>query len=362
MQCVTALIDSKALLHNINTIKSHAKNSKIVAVVKANAYGHGAVRLVRILEDYVDALAVARISEALELVENGYNKKPIILLEGFFSPEDVNLISKYGFYTGIHEIEQVRSIEESSVADNSLNVWVQVDIGMHRLGSCDANTISEIKSRLEKCSSVKKPLGLISHLSVADTPSEEDYNLQQIKNFKNIAQDFTGDICLSNSAGIFRWKESQTPWVRPGIVMYGISPFADSDGTALGLKPVMTLKSRLISIHKIKKGDKVGYGAYYVAPKDTTLGIVACGYGDGYPRTAPNGTPVLINGRLVKTAGHVCMDMLFVDLGADSQDSIGDEVTLWGEGLPVERIASLCNTIPYELVCHVMPRVVFEYR
>lgn len=362
MQFVTAVIDSKALIHNINTIKSYVKSSKIVAVVKANAYGHGAIKLVKILENHVDAFAVARISEAIELVENGCNKKPIILLEGFFSSEDVKLISKYGFYTGVHEIEQVRNIEVSTVADNSLNVWVQVDIGMHRLGSCDRNTISEIKLRLEKCKSVKKPLGLISHLSVADTPEEEDYNQLQIKTFWDIAKDFEGDLCLSNSAGIFRWSESHTPWVRPGIVMYGISPFEDKSGVDLGLKPVMSLKSRLISIHKLKKGDKVGYGAYYVAPKETTLGIIACGYGDGYPRTAPNGTPVLINGRLVKTAGHVCMDMMFVDLGQEAKDQIGDEVTLWGEGLPVEKIASLCNTIPYELVCHVMPRVVFEYR
>ena len=143
--------------------------------------------------------------------------------------------------------------------------------------------------------------------------------------------------------------------------MYGISPFDDEDAKSLGLKPVMTLKSRILATHKIKKGDKVGYGAYYVADKDTTIGIVATGYGDGYPRSAPNGTPVLVNGRIVPTAGHVCMDMLFVDLGENANDKVGDEVVLWGDGLPVEKIASLCNTIPYELTCHIMPRVNVEF-
>ncbi len=143
--------------------------------------------------------------------------------------------------------------------------------------------------------------------------------------------------------------------------MYGISPFADACGEDLGLIPVMTLKSSLIAIHKIRAGDKVGYGAAYVAQRDTTLGIVAAGYGDGYPRNAPNGTPVLVNGRVVPTAGHVCMDMMFVDLGEHSQDRVGDEVVLWGKGLPVERIAAACGTIPYELVCRIMPRVSVEF-
>ena len=359
MQCVTASIDKQALIDNVKHIRSLVPNSKIIAVVKANAYGHGLFPVANALKDHADAFAVARISEAMELRRQGI-EKPIVLLEGFYHDEDIAYISKYSLYTGVHDLEQVKSIENAKLK-KPIHAWVQIDVGMHRLGSCNKDEIFEIKRRLEASPNVVKPVGLISHLSVADTPSEVEYNKQQIDFFNEIAKDFTGDLCLANSAGIYYWPKSRTPWVRPGIIIYGISPFEDKVGEDLGLKPVMTLKSNILALHKLKKGDKVGYGAYYVADRDTTLGIVGCGYGDGYPRTAPNGTPVLINGRYVKTAGHVCMDMMFVDLGPDSKDKIGDEAILWGKGLPVEKIAELCGTIPYELVCHVMPRVDIEF-
>lgn len=359
MKAVTAYIDTQALIDNVRVIRNKVPNSKIIAVVKANAYGHGLYPIANALSEEADAFAVSRIGEAMSLRNQGI-MKPIVLLEGFYNDNEVELISRYDLYTAVHDLEQVEAIERANI-EKSIHVWVKVDIGMHRLGSCCKEEILEIKRRLEKCSKVRKPLGLISHLSVADTPSEVEYNQQEINTFFDIAKHFDGDLSLGNSAGIFRWPQSHTRWVRPGIIMYGNSPFDDCVGTDLGLKPVMTLKSSLIAKHKIKKGDKVGYGAAWVAPHDTILGIVATGYGDGYPRTAPNGTPVLINGRQVPTAGHVCMDMLFVDLGADSQDQIGDEVVLWGEGLPVEVIARLCGTIPYELVCHIMPRVSVEF-
>ena len=182
-------------------------------------------------------------------------------------------------------------------------------------------------------------------------------NREQIDYFLEVAKDFTGDLCLANSAGILFWPKSHTKWVRPGVILYGISPFADRVGSDFQLEPVMTLRSSLIAIRKIKKGAKVGYGAAWTAPCDTTLGIVSTGYGDGYPRTAPNGTPVWVNGRIVPSVGHVCMDMMFVDLGPNAQDKIGDKVVLWGKEVPVEKVAALCGTIPYELVCHIMPRV-----
>ncbi|MGN1281842.1 MAG: alanine racemase, partial [Succinivibrio sp.] len=268
--------------------------------------------------------------------------------------------SKYDLYTAVHDEMQLEMIEKASVK-KKINVWLQIDIGMHRLGSNDTDEIFTLKKRLENCKNVVQPIGLISHMSVADTPSEAEYNQKQIDFFYKIAGDIKGDLCLANSAGIFDWPKSHTTWVRPGIILYGISPFEDRNGIDLGLKPVMTLKSRIIAIHHVKKGAKVGYGAYYVADKDTTIGVVSAGYGDGYPRSLPNGSPVLVNGRIVPTAGHVCMDMLFVDLGANSTDKIGDEVILWGDGLPVEKIAKCCGTIPYELTCHVMPRVNFEF-
>lgn len=362
MKAVTAYIDTRALIANVCHIRDLVPDSKIVAVVKANAYGHGLYPVANALTDYADAFAVSRISEAMSLRTSGI-MKPIVLLEGFYNDEDVELISKYDLYTAVHDLEQVEAIERSQV-EKPLNVWLKIDIGMHRLGSNNPDEIRTLKERLEKCDKVRKPLGLISHLSVADTPSEADYNQSEIDFFWKIKEElnFTGALCLGNSAGIYNCPRAHTPWVRPGIIMYGISPFDSKTGSDLGLEPVMTLKSSLIAVHKVKKGDKVGYGAAFVAPHDTVLGIVAAGYGDGYPRSAPNGTPVYINGRTVPTAGHVCMDMLFVDLGPQAKDKVGDEVTLWGRELPVEKIALSCGTIPYELVCRVMPRVSCEFK
>lgn len=357
MKSVTAVINHHALISNLDKIKSLVPNSKIVAVVKANAYGHGLINVAQSIEPKVDAFAIARLPEAMELRGAGITK-PVILLEGFLNAEDVIVIAEQGFYTAVHDQEQIDAIESAPI-NKPINAWLKIDIGMHRLGA-SREEVFLMKERLDNSNKVVHPIGLISHLSVADTPEESSYNQEQIEYFFNIAKDFSGDLCLANSAGIISCPQARTDYVRPGIIMYGISPYADKTGEDLGLTPVMTLKSSLIATRKIKKGARVGYGAAWTAPQDTILGIVAAGYGDGYPRSMPNGSPVLINGRLVPTAGHVCMDMLFVDLGSDSQDKIGDEVILWGEGLPVERIASLCNTIPYELVCRIMPRVNLE--
>lgn len=357
MKSVTVIINTQALKDNIARIKSFVPSSKLIAVVKANAYGHGLKTVAPCIEDSVDAYAVARLPEALELREMGITK-PVVLLEGFFNDEDVKLIAEYGFYTAVHDMQQLEAIERAKLT-KKLHCWLKIDIGMHRLGAAK-DEVAIMKQRLEASDNVVQPIGLISHLSVADTPSEQDYNQEQLDYFTETAKQFSGDLCLGNSAGIVSWEQSHTTYVRPGIILYGISPFADKTGADLGLKPVMTLKSSLIATRKLKKGDKVGYGAAWVAPHDTTLGIIAAGYGDGYPRSMPNGTPVYLNGRYVPTAGHVCMDMLFVDLGPDSKDKIGDEAILWGEPLPVEKLATLCGTIPYELVCHIMPRVNLE--
>lgn len=359
MKSVTVIINTQALKDNLTKIKSFVPNSKLVAVVKANAYGHDLKTVAPVIEPFVDAYAVARLPEGLELREMGINK-PVILLEGFFNDSDVKLIAQNGFYTAVHDMQQLEAIEKTQLPDgHKLHCWLKIDIGMHRLGA-SKDEVWEMKRRLENSPNVMQPIGLISHLSVADTPSELEYNQEQLDYFTEVSKHFSGDICLGNSAGIVSWEQSRTTYVRPGIILYGISPFADKTGTDLGLTPVMTLKSSLIATRKIKKGDKVGYGAAWVAPHDTTLGIIAAGYGDGYPRSMPNGSPVLLNGRYVPTAGHVCMDMLFVDLGPNSQDQLGDEAILWGEGLPVEKLAALCDTIPYELVCHIMPRVNLE--
>lgn len=361
MKPISVTIDTGALVSNFRRIRKMAPHSKHVAVVKANAYGHGLVKCARVLEPEADAFAVSRIDEAV-ILRNAGIKKPVVLLEGFFNEDDVPTIARLGLHTAVHDLFQARAIAKARV-EKPVRCWVQVDIGMHRLGSNDPREIAQIKAVLEETPNAQKPLGLISHLSVADTPSESAYNQQEQDNFFKFAEElgFDGDYCLGNSAGICKWERSHTSWVRPGVIMYGISPFEDKTGADLGLTPVMTLRSAIIAIHHLKKGDKVGYGAAFVAPRDTVLGVVSAGYGDGYPRTADNGTPVLVNGRIVPTAGHVCMDMLFVDLGPDSKDQVGDPVELWGPGLPVEHVAIHAHTIPYELVCRIMPRVEVGY-
>lgn len=362
MKAVSVKIDLKALVHNAKVIKNLVPSSKIIAVVKANAYGHGLVTVARALDDYADAFAVARLEEALTLRFHGV-AKPVVLLEGFLNKEDLSVITENGFYMAVHDLEQVQDIEQA-VLPKPLKCWMKIDIGMHRLGA-SPEEVPLIKERLENCPNVCKPLGLISHLSVADTPSEFDYNRQQIEYFFKVAQDFEGDLCLANSAGILLWPKTHTAWVRPGIILYGISPFEKQIGADFGLEPVMTLRSTVIAVRKVKKGAKVGYGAAWQAPYDTKIAIVAVGYGDGYPRCAPSGTPVYIRrkdgqGRLVESAGHVCMDMMFVNLGPDGEEQVGDEAVLWGKEVPVEKVAALCNTIPYELLCHIMPRVDVE--
>ena len=358
MQSVTAQIDTQALRRNLAVIRSLVPSSKIVAIVKADAYGHGLCRVSEVLQDGVEAFGVARVGEALQLHEHGI-RRPVFLLEGFYFPEEVPVIARYGFISAVHDHEQLRMLE-ADPPEPPLSCWLKIDIGMHRLGAAPGE-VDELREGLERCPGVRQPVGLISHLSVADTPAESAYNAEQIELFRQTARRFAGPACLANSAGILCWPDSHTEYVRPGIILYGISPFAGRCGADHGLFPVMTLRSSLIARRRISRGARVGYGAAWQAPRDTVLGIVAAGYGDGYPRTAPNGTPVYIGGRLVPTAGHVCMDMLFVDLGPDSTDRIGDEVILWGPQLPVERIAEACGTIPYELVCRVMPRVRFEY-
>lgn len=358
MQSVRAEISLNALEHNFKVIKSKVPHAKIVAVVKANAYGHGLVQVAKKLKD-ADAYAVARIEEGLALRSAGITK-PIILLEGFFNKEDVPVLLANNFTVAVHSLELLEQIEQADLPA-PIQAWLKLNTGMQRLG-VNPDEADQFYARMEQCSNIAKPIGVISHLCCADEPAKDQYTQMQIDIFNDFAKRHQCPTCLANSAGIFSWPSSHTDWVRPGIILYGISPYEDQTGLDLGLKPVMTLKSNLIAIRKLKKGDHVGYGCYYEAPYDTTLGIIAMGYGDGYPRQMPNGTPVLINNRMVGTAGHVCMDMMFVDLGPDSTDKIGDEVILWGEGLPVEKISSRIGTIPYELVLKLTNRVDFIYK
>ena len=359
MQTVNAYIDLRAIIHNIKVIKKHAESSKIIAVVKANAYGHGVSEVAEVLNDYVDGFAVARLDEALYL-KKFIDNKTILILGGLFDNDDLLTISRNDINIVLHNYELLRKIEKLTLP-TPIKCWLKLDTGMHRLG-VSLDQADQFYNNIIKCNNIAHPIGLLSHLCVADNNNDSEFTLMQISKFKNFKYKHPElKEALANSAGVFAWRNAITEWVRPGIVLYGISPFDNKTGKDLGLKPVMTLKSNIIAIQKVSKGEGIGYGLSYRANEDTYVGIIGIGYGDGYPRQMPNGTPVLINNRTVYTAGHVCMDMMFVDLGINCKDQVGDEVILWGDKLPVETIAKKVGTIPYELVLRLTSRVQFTY-
>ena len=351
-----AIINLSSCRHNLSVAKKTAAKSRCIAVIKANAYGHGMVKIAQALND-TDAFAVARISEAIELREAGISI-PIILLEGFSSKNELELIVKYKFDSVIHSEEQLKLLEnfESSL----INIIIKIDTGMHRLGYMPED-VTEVYSRLQQCSCVDKNITLMTHFSSADD-KHDDKTLKQIEVFYQSIEELPeSELSLSNSAGILGWPQSHASWNRPGIMLYGVSPFINSIANEHNLKPVMTLKSQLISVKEIKKGEAIGYGGTYVCDKDMTVGIVAIGYGDGYPRHAKTGTPVLVNGKVSQLLGRVSMDMICVDLSEQKNAKINDPVILWGEGLAIEDIADSAGTIAYELLCAVTNRVEFNY-
>jgi len=368
-----AVIDLTALSANLEQVRRHVPGSHIAAVIKANGYGHGMLRVARALQQ-VDAFAVASIDEALDLRLAGI-ERPIVLLEGFFSVDELALIQRHRFTIVIHHEEQLRTLESLTVgsqldADIPLSIWLKLDTGMHRLGFRPSRTADLVK-RLRRCRLVDRELVLMTHLANADD-RHDPMTERQLASFTDAVatlDDPAGiDFSIANSAGVLGWPQMSglgtgPGWVRPGIMLYGVSPFLGTTAADDGLRPVMTLKSQLIAIQELKAGDAVGYGGSWRCPEDMRVGIVAIGYGDGYPRAAGNGTPVLLNGRRVPLVGRVSMDMISIDLRGQEAVAIGDEVILWGDGLPVEEIATCAGTIAYELLCGVTHRVRFhEYR
>ena len=356
MRLATAEINLTALSHNLKKVREFAPNSKTMAVLKANAYGHGLVQIAQNLNE-ADAFAVARIDEALALRAGGL-VKPIVLLEGFFDKTDLPILLANNFQTIVHNETQLKDIESCDL-DGQLTVWLKIDTGMHRLGI----TPSQFRSfyqRLTASKNVKPDIKLMTHFACADDITNSMTQVQ-LKLFEAITKQAKEQTCLANSAGIIGWQQSHGDWIRPGLMIYGVSPMLEKSGTDHGLKPVMCLKTRLIEIKRINKGESTGYGANWVSTKDTYLGIIAMGYGDGYPRHAQTGTPVMVNGRKVPLVGRVSMDMITIDLGDVLQDKVADEVILWGPELPVEVIAKHAETIPYELLCNITPRVDYKY-
>ena len=358
-----ALIRLGALEHNLDVIRQAAPDSKVIAVIKANAYGHGMVPVAQHLSN-VDAFAVARVTEAIELRRNGVTAR-IILLAGVMDTNELAIAIEHGFEPVVHCVEQLDLLDASR--GGTVDVWLKFDTGMNRLGfaPCEADALIE---RLNKSPGVKT-LRLMTHLASADELGQPT-TLRQLDAFRPIIDGFDGDVSIANTPATLGWPDIANAraefgflgdnWIRPGIALFGISPFADRTGADLGLKPVMQFEARLIAIKPLHAGDRVGYRGAYTADTDTTLGIISAGYGDGYSRHFRSGTPVLVNGRRVPLIGIVSMDMIAVDLGENPDDRVGDIVTLWGDGLPVEEVAPFADAIPYELVCGVMNREASE--
>ena len=353
MSILRAIIDINALKNNLSVLQKIAPHSKIIAVIKANAYGHGMVKVAQALND-IYAVGVARINEAIFLRKKGITKE-ILLLEGFFDPLDLPILVENNLQTVVHSHEQVDALRHAKLT-KPLKIWLKLDIGMHRLGFHPEEFNSVLKT-LINCGNVEKPINIVGHFNCADE-LENPITADQINLFKKYINADIGLASLANSAGVLAWPEAHLDIIRPGISLYGISPFQHK---IAALKPVMTLKSKLIAVRNHKAGESVGYGANWRCKKDTKLGVVAIGYGDGYPRMAPEGTPVLVNGRIVPVVGRVSMDMMTVELGINCNDKVGDDVTLWGDGLPVNDVAKHIGTIGYELITKLTVRVELQY-
>lgn len=358
-----ALIRLGALKHNLEEIRNSAPDARVMAVIKANAYGHGMVTVAQQL-DNADSFAVARLPEALLLRESGIDK-PIVLLAGVVTDEGRRKAFENGFELVVHDVAQVEILKRARGLAGT--VWLKFDTGMNRLGFPPEAAPRLIK--MLRQSEVVNELRLMTHLASADeldNPATE----KQLDAFETVTRDFDGAVSIANTPATLGWPQivdarerlgfSGDYWIRPGISLFGVSPFADKKGSDLGLQPVMQFEARLIAVKPLHAGARVGYKGAYISEAETTLGIVAAGYGDGYTRHFRSGTPVLINGRRVPLMGNVSMDMIAVDLGQAATDQVGDLVTLWGDDLPVEEVAPWADAIPYELVCGVMNREASE--
>lgn len=348
----TITIHLNALHHNLQRIKTLAPHSQVLAMVKSNAYGHGIKRIASALH-HADALGVACIEEGM-ILRDAEIKKPIVLMEGLFSENELTLAANNHLTIIVHHADQVTMLEKNPQL-TPLSIWLKIDTGMHRLGF-QPSDVQNIYQRLLACSSVKKPIGFMTHFAKADS-LDSPMTQTQIELFNNACKGLEGPKSLANSAGIIAWPSTHKDWVRPGIMLYGASPFIGCSGEEYGLKPVMSFGSRLIAIHRISQNECVGYGGHWTAPEDMLIGIVGAGYGDGYPRHAKNGTPILVNGIRCELVGRVAMDMLAVDLRNIPTANINDPVLLWGPSLPVEEIAHCSDTIGYELLTRITQRV-----
>jgi alanine racemase len=329
-----------------------APRSRVLAVVKANAYGHGLVPTALCLDD-ADGFAVARLEEALALRGAGV-RQPIVLLEGVFNAEQLAEAARQNLEIVVHEDEQIDLLEKFS-GIHRFTAWLKIDTGMNRLGFRPSQ-VERALARLVALGDRLHELRLLTHFASADERSSA-LTAMQLERFGVLAGGRGHALSLANSAAVFALPAAHADWVRPGIALYGVSPFEDQVGVSLGLTPAMRLLTTVIAVREVRSGETVGYGATWRAPRDSRVAIIAAGYGDGLPRTLPNGTPVLVGNRRALLVGRVSMDMIALDVTDTGAVQVGDVATLWGPELPVEEIAAHAGTIAYELLCAVSQRV-----
>ncbi|WP_298610772.1 alanine racemase [uncultured Thiothrix sp.] len=350
-----AVIDLEAIRHNYQLAKKLTKNAHAFAIIKANAYGHGAVRVAQALEPEVDGFGVACIEEALELRESGI-KAPILLLEGMFTADELILADRESLSFVVHNQQQLDNVLVAK-PKNKFKIFLKIDTGMHRLGFAP----SEVKAlwlTLQACKHIES-ITLMTHFARADELNS-DYTLQQLQQFKVAAAGLEVAHCLANSPAILAWPATHTEYVRPGLMLYGASPFTEPHELAAQLKPAMHLESALIAIRELAAGEPIGYGARFRCEQATTVGVVAMGYADGYPRHAIDGTPIAINGIRTRLIGRVSMDMLTIDI-TNLNCKIGDRVQCWGDQVLATEVAAASYTIPYTLFTGVTRRVPLTY-
>ncbi len=349
-----ATIHLDALRANLAQVRRLAPRSKVMAVVKADGYGHGLERVAHALVG-ADAFGVAAMSDAERLRAVGLSQR-IVLLSGIDEAADLALLRRLRVDTVVHHESQLRLLEADS-ASPPINVWLKIDSGMHRLGFPPTQAALAFK-RLRQLPCVADDIVLMTHFARSDEfndPTTRD----QIEAFEAAIGGFSGARSMANSAAVLGWPTSHTDWIRPGGALYGLSVVDDRPAASFGLSPAMTLSTGLIAINHVALGDRIGYGGSVVAPVDMPIGIAAIGYGDGYPRHAPSGSPVLVGGQRARTLGRVSMDLLAIDLRGIPEARVGDRVVLWGQGLPVEEVAAAAGTISYELTCGITRRVRF---
>ena len=353
MRPARALIDLQALRHNYQLARE-VTGAKALAVIKADAYGHGAVRCAQALEAEADGFAVACIEEALELRAAGI-RAPILLLEGFFEADELPLIVEHDLWCVVHSLWQLDAIEQATLA-KPIQVWLKLDTGMHRVGLHP----SEYKSayqRLQASDKVAK-IVLMSHFARADE-LDSLRSVEQVAVFLAARDDLSAEVSLRNSPAILGWPSVPSDWVRPGLMLYGATPFEQDHPLAARLQPVMTVESKVICVRELPAGEPVGYGAKFITPKPMRIGVVAMGYADGYPRHAPTGTPVLVAGQRSQLLGRVSMDMLCIDLTDVPDAGLGSTVELWGKNILASELAEKAETIPYQIFCNLkrVPRL-----